>query len=66
MIVVGEGGRDRSSSFPFEIVKRADGPHDVPRATSVGLLAMAREPDDADAVEPLYVRAPDITRPRGF
>ncbi len=67
MIVVGEGGDAIDpSSFPFEIVKRADGPHDVPRATSVGLLAMAREPDDPDAVEPLYVRAPDITRPRGF
>ena len=65
MIVAGEAGRTLdASAFPFEIVRRDAPPNDVPRAASVGLLAIARAPDDADAVEPLYVRAPDITRPK--
>ena len=65
MIVAGEPGRALdASAFPFEIVRRDAPPNDVPRATSVGRLAITRAPDDADAVEPLYVRAPDITRPR--
>jgi tRNA threonylcarbamoyladenosine biosynthesis protein TsaB len=66
MIVAGEaGGALDVSAFPFELVRRDSPPNDAPRAVSVGLLAMDRLPDDADAVEPLYVRAPDITRPRG-
>jgi len=65
MIVAGGAGDViDASALPFEIARRADPPHDAPRATSVGFLAIARPPDDADAVEPLYVRAPDITRPR--
>jgi len=39
-------------------------PHDAPRATSLGRLAMTRAADDAGALEPLYVRPPDITLPR--
>lgn len=35
-----------------------------PRARFVGQLALARAADDADALEPLYVRPPDITRPK--
>ena len=38
-------------------------PHDVPRAVSIGRVATERGPDDPDALEPLYVRPPDITRP---
>jgi tRNA threonylcarbamoyladenosine biosynthesis protein TsaB len=65
MIVAGEAGRALdTAALPFEIVRRDLAPNDAPRAVSVGLLAMQRPPDDADAVEPLYVRAPDITRPR--
>jgi tRNA threonylcarbamoyladenosine biosynthesis protein TsaB len=65
MIVVGEmADTIDMSTFQFQVVRRKEAPHDAPRATSVGRLAMAREPDDADAVEPLYVRAPDITKPR--
>ena len=65
MIVAGEAGEGIDpSALPFAIVRRREPPHDVPRAASVGRLAIQREPDDADAVEPLYVRAPDITRPR--
>lgn len=64
MIVAGESGDGIDASIlPFEIVRRREPPNDLPRAVSVGLLAIRRRPDDADAVEPLYVRAPDITRP---
>ncbi len=39
-------------------------PHDLPDAVSVGTLALVRPADDVDALEPLYVRPPDITSPR--
>ena len=39
-------------------------PHDLPRASVVGRIALSREPDDTDALEPLYVRPPEITMPR--
>jgi tRNA threonylcarbamoyladenosine biosynthesis protein TsaB len=65
MIVVGEAGElVGAASLPFEVVRCELPPHDVSRAASVGRLAIARLPDDADSVEPLYVRPPDITRPR--
>jgi tRNA A37 threonylcarbamoyladenosine modification protein TsaB len=43
---------------------RVEPPHDLPRAVSVGQLALARMPVDADALEPVYVRAPEITMPK--
>jgi tRNA threonylcarbamoyladenosine biosynthesis protein TsaB len=65
MIIAGEAGDAIDpSALPFEVTRHAEAPHDAPRAASVGLIAITRPPDDADAVEPLYVRAPDITRPR--
>jgi tRNA threonylcarbamoyladenosine biosynthesis protein TsaB len=65
MIVAGEAGRTLdASALPFTLIRKDVAPNDAPRAVSVGLIAMARPPDDADAVVPLYVRAPDITRPK--
>jgi tRNA threonylcarbamoyladenosine biosynthesis protein TsaB len=43
---------------------RTEPPHDLPRAESIARLAMTRAPSDASALEPLYVRAPDITTPK--
>jgi tRNA threonylcarbamoyl adenosine modification protein YeaZ len=43
---------------------RVEPPNDVPRASSIGRIAMGRPPDDAMLLEPLYVRAPEITMPR--
>jgi tRNA threonylcarbamoyladenosine biosynthesis protein TsaB len=40
-------------------------PHDLPHASSVGRIAMARPAEDADALEPTYVRPPEITMPKG-
>jgi tRNA threonylcarbamoyladenosine biosynthesis protein TsaB len=65
MFVVGEAAElIDAAALPFEVLLRKSPPHDVSRAVSVGRLAMSRPPDDADSVEPLYVRPPDITRPR--
>jgi tRNA threonylcarbamoyladenosine biosynthesis protein TsaB len=64
MILAGVLDELDAASFPFEVVRCGDPPHDAPRAGSVGRLAISRPADDADAVEPLYVRPPDITRPR--
>jgi tRNA threonylcarbamoyladenosine biosynthesis protein TsaB len=35
-------------------------PHDHPRASAVARIAMRLPPDDADALEPFYVRPPSI------
>jgi tRNA threonylcarbamoyladenosine biosynthesis protein TsaB len=43
---------------------RAGSPHDLPRAESVARLARAGRPVPVDALEPFYVRAPDVTVPR--
>jgi tRNA threonylcarbamoyladenosine biosynthesis protein TsaB len=40
-------------------------PHDAPRAAVIARIALAKAPDDADALEPLYVRPPEITVPKG-
>ena len=62
LLLVGEGAMliDRAAlAIPHEV--RAEIPHDLPRAVNVGRAAMGRAPDDASALEPLYVRAPEIT-----
>ena len=38
-------------------------PHDLPHASAVGRIALGRPAEDADALEPVYVRPPDITMP---
>ena len=43
----------------------ADPPHDVPRARVIAQMVLAAEPVDADRLEPLYVRPPEITVPKG-
>src|SRR5271154_4440443 len=46
MIVAGAAGDAiDASALPFEIARRADAPHDAPRAASVGLIAITRPPD---------------------
>jgi tRNA threonylcarbamoyladenosine biosynthesis protein TsaB len=41
----------------------ADEPHDFPRAASVGRIALGLAAHDADRLEPLYLRPPQITMP---
>jgi tRNA threonylcarbamoyladenosine biosynthesis protein TsaB len=64
IVVAGEiaAGLDLSALRP-RVTLAAVAPHDVPRASVVGRMAHARTPEDADALEPLYVRPPEITMP---
>ena len=65
VVVVGEAARvvDWSSLGPA-VVLRADPPHDLPHASAVGRIAAGRASEDADALEPFYVRPPEITMPK--
>lgn len=44
--------------------ERVVGPGIPPRAEAVGRCALGRAASDLDRLEPFYVRAPDLTRPR--
>ncbi len=65
VVVAGEdaAGLDLAALGPRATIVTAS-PHDLPRASAVGRIALSREPDDTDALEPLYVRPPEITMPR--
>lgn len=54
------------SAFGSRATVVVSAPHDLPHAAAVGRMAMARAPDDTEALEPLYVRPPDITVPRAI
>jgi tRNA threonylcarbamoyladenosine biosynthesis protein TsaB len=40
-------------------------PHDAPRAAVIARMVLTAAPEDADSLEPLYVRPPEITVPKG-
>jgi tRNA threonylcarbamoyladenosine biosynthesis protein TsaB len=40
-------------------------PHDAPRAAVIVRMVVDAAPEDADSLEPLYVRPPEITVPKG-
>jgi len=62
---------DEPGHAPLDAVKRriegrrerVIGPGVPPRAEGVGRVALGRPADDVDRIEPLYVRAPDLTKP---
>lgn len=64
--------RGEPGHAPLDVVKsmiagrseRVIGPGIRPTAEGVGRAALSRAPSDLDALEPMYVRAPDLTRPR--
>lgn len=66
MVVAGEAasGLDLSALAGCRVTLTVREPHDLPRASVIGRIAHGRAPDDADALEPLYVRPPEITMPR--
>ena len=44
--------------------ERVLGPGVIPTAEGVGRAALSRPASDLDTLEPVYVRAPDLTKPR--
>jgi tRNA threonylcarbamoyladenosine biosynthesis protein TsaB len=66
IVVAGEAARDADwAVLGGRALLLTEPPHDLPRASAVGRIAAARDADDADALEPVYVRPPEITMPRG-
>lgn len=62
LVVVGAGGALVDwSTAKFKTRFVANAPHDVPRASSIGKIAMHATPTSVDVLEPFYVRPPDIT-----
>jgi tRNA threonylcarbamoyladenosine biosynthesis protein TsaB len=62
VVVVGAGGALVDwSAAKFKTRFVANAPHDVPRASRIGKIAMHATPTSVDALEPFYVRPPDIT-----
>jgi tRNA threonylcarbamoyladenosine biosynthesis protein TsaB len=63
LVAVGEASTQLDlSSFDARIVTTA--PHDVPHAQIIAEIARARTPGDAQLLEPLYARPPEITTPQ--
>jgi tRNA threonylcarbamoyladenosine biosynthesis protein TsaB len=64
-VVAGEWARQVDwSPLGDRISLVSEPPHDRPRASAVGRIAHIREPEDAIALEPAYVRPPEITMPK--
>jgi tRNA threonylcarbamoyladenosine biosynthesis protein TsaB len=61
-VVAGEAARGLDWSALNDVVLRVEAPYDLPRARAVGRIALERPGDDADRLEPVYVRPPEITR----
>lgn len=64
IVVVGEAAAEIDWSPLGAVSVVAQPPHDLPRASAVGRIGMARAAQDADALEPVYVRPPEITMPK--
>jgi len=66
VVVAGEAASQVDwSSISRAVELRVESPHDWPRASVVGRMALTADPvADADALEPLYIRPPDITMPK--
>lgn len=65
VVVVGEAARQVDwSPLGARVSLVTAEPHDAPRASSVGRIALQRPAGPGDRVEPLYLRPPQITMPR--
>jgi tRNA threonylcarbamoyladenosine biosynthesis protein TsaB len=64
VVVAGEAAAEVDwSALGSRVELVVQAPHDLPHASAVGRIALARTPEDADGLEPVYVRPPDITMP---
>ena len=62
VIVVGQAAREVDWSVVGARVDLVlEAPNDVPHASAVGRIGLTRPPDDADLLEPIYLRAPELT-----
>jgi len=64
MVIAGEAAALVPDALPFAVERRMAPPHDLPRAPAIARIAAMRAAEAMDAVEPVYVRAPDITKPK--
>ncbi len=74
VVVAGEAARNVDwSLLAARVSLRLEPPHDLPRATSIGQIALVASrlgtgthswAEDADGLEAVYVRPPDITMPK--
>jgi tRNA threonylcarbamoyladenosine biosynthesis protein TsaB len=66
LVVAGEAaGQVDWSSVARPVEVHTAPPHDWPRASAVGRVALSAPPvTDVDGLEPLYIRPPDITMPK--
>ena len=66
LVVAGEVAREIDwSALGDRVTLVTEAPHDLPRATAIGRIARHLVAGDADALEAVYVRPPEITMPKG-